>query len=49
MLNSAEHKIVLAHKRQNGNKCCHFDIYEQENSILGSIEPENVGWLVVWV
>ena len=30
MLNSAEHEIFPAHKRQNENNCWHFNIYEQE-------------------
>ena len=49
MLNSAEHKIFLAHKRQNGNNCCHFDIYEQENSILGSTEPEKAEYIYIFL
>ena len=34
MLNSAEHEIFPAYNYR------HFNIYEQENSILGLSEPE---------
>ena len=38
MLNSIEHEFFPAHKCLNANNCWHFNIYEQENSIL---EHEN--------
>ena len=39
-LNSAEHEIFPAHKCENANNCWYFNNYEQEESIIGSSEPE---------
>ena len=49
MLNSVEHEIVPAHKWENANNCCHFKIYEQENSILGLSEPESADFLDIFI
>ena len=40
MLDSAEHKFFLPIDVKNANNRWHFNIYGQENSILGLFEPE---------
>ena len=45
MLNSTEHEIFPAHKGENANNCCHFNIYERENSILGLSELKKAGFI----
>ena len=39
MLHSADHEFFLAHKCLNANNW-HFNINEQENSVVGPSEPE---------
>ena len=49
MLNSAEHKFFPAHNCKNANNCWHFNIYKQENSILGLSESEKAVFLDIFL
>ena len=42
MLNSVENEFFPAHKCLNANNCWHFNIYEQENSIISFSEPKKM-------
>ena len=45
MLNSAEHELFPAYKYLNDNNSRHFNINEQENSIVSLSEPKKPEFL----
>ena len=49
MLNSSEREIFPAHKYLNANNCWHFNIYKQENSILGLSEPKKPNFWIFFI